>query len=196
MKKILWTLLLLWILAAWIWYRRYSSTLSASRESAQNIESRAITEQAFLDERAKTKDGAQHRKEIEIMKDKQIWFEKDMADMEERNLVPIASWSFNKLDPIHFADGSIEIIKEGQNVFLVFSEDFNTPKAPDLYVVLSKNNSENYSETTSLNIWPLTSNKGKQIYKISTDEFESYNWSVKIWCRAFDVMFSIADLQQ
>gem|GEM_PF-6827323 len=34
----------------------------------------------------------------------------------------------------------------------MFSEDFNTPKAPDLYVVLSKNDSEEYSASTALNI--------------------------------------------
>ena len=84
-------------------------------------------------------------------------------------------------------------MKDGNDVFITFSENFSVPKAPDLYVLLSNNSSDKYSESTSLNLWPLASNDGKQIYKISLDEFESYNWSIKIWCRAFDVMFSVAD---
>jgi len=195
MKKILIPLVIIWLFIALGWYRRYSSTLNASKESAKNIENRAINEQAFLDERSKTDDAVQHRKNVEVMKDKQIWFAKDMEEMKDNLPTPIASWTFNKLDPIHFADGGIEIIQEGDDVFIMFSEDFNTPKAPDLYVVLSKNDSEEYSASTALNIWPLTSNKWKQIYKVTSDEFDSYNWSVKIWCRAFDVMFSVADLK-
>ena len=74
--------------------------------------------------------------------------------------------------------------------------DVLVAKWPDLYVLLSNNESEKYSQETSLNIWPITSTSWKQLYKVTCDEFDKYNWSVKIWCRAFDVMFSVASLSQ
>gem|GEM_PF-6827321 len=50
----------------------------------------------------------------------------------------LASASFNRLDPIHFANGGVELIESGDDIFVIFSEDFRSARGPDLFVVLAE----------------------------------------------------------
>jgi len=197
MKKTIWSIIIITLIWVIIWYNWYNNKLEVSKNELVDLEDRLITEEDFIDDRANTKQWKTYKVEQEAMLEKQEWFVEEMDEMmnQPQAPAPIATWVFNKIDAFHFAQWWIEIIKEWEDVYIIFSEDFSIPKWPDLYVLLSNDALDIYSEEASLNIWALSNTDGKQIYKISSEEFDSYNGSVKIRCRAFDVMFSVAALQ-
>jgi hypothetical protein len=110
--------------------------------------------------------------------------------------------SFTTLDPVHYASGEVTLEKSGNDVLVNFSESFKTnPDGPDLYVWLVKEqklglavNGVNTEKSTYLDLGPLSKVSGSQSYKISQSEYETYNYAVVIWCRAFSVQFSNAVL--
>jgi hypothetical protein len=173
---ILWALIGLWV----FWRVQY--TLYQSKATADQIVSRSITEPTtstpkYLEEQAQAVENQ--------------WALSQVADsMEEEEI--LAGWSFNRIDPIHRAEWTIEVVWDQNDVFLKFPKDFLTTNGPDLYVVLTLWNT--YDEDTSLNLWPLVDIQWEQVYKITRQEREQYQgWAVVIWCRAFDVTFSVAE---
>ena len=186
-------ILIIWLLLVAALYARYSYTLSQSKKSAANIPNRAIIEQELLDEREDSADAIVYKQEQNEMQQKQEWIAQDIQkSQQEGNPVELANGLFNRLDPIHRAEWWVQVIEDGEDVYVILSSDFKTANGPDLFVILS-NSTQKY-EQDSLNLWALTSLSGKQVYKVTKEERETYNWSLQIRCRAFDVLFSVAEL--
>lgn len=197
MKKGIWLLVLLVCIGWVIWWKWYSDTLQTSKEEVAHLQDRAITEEDFLADREKTEDAIAYREEQQDMLKRQEWLEEDMKNIRTQlePPTPVLTWKFNKLDPIHFAKWWVEILIEWEDTYIILSDEFSTPNGPDLYVMLSSSLSETYNESDDFLVGALSKKEGKQIYKIPSETFESYNSSVKIRCRAFDVMFSVAELK-
>jgi uncharacterized protein YpmB len=120
------------------------------------------------------------------------------------NSASIKSGQFNTLDPIHYAKGTVQINKIGDNVNINFSSDFETnPDGPDLYVwLVKKQDIRNTAvagvstrEEDYINLGQLQNYSGLQSYQVSASEFDEYNHAIVIWCRAFGIQFSNAILQ-
>ena len=114
----------------------------------------------------------------------------------EKKDTKLASGSFTEVDPIHWARWNVEIHEAGDTVFLKFSSDFVSANGPDLYVHLSQEQSYGWAKgatiENTLALGKLTAREGEQVYAISREEWETYNHSVLIWCRAFGIHFSHA----
>ncbi len=111
--------------------------------------------------------------------------------------IPSQQGTFTKVDLIHFAKGTVQTVAKDDAVYIIFSEDFETPRGPDLYVLLGKESSikdNEVQESEAYNLGALAEFKGTQAYKVPMDIFEQYDHTVIIWCRAFDELFSTANL--
>jgi len=109
-------------------------------------------------------------------------------------MTPFLSGSFAKIDAVHKGSGEAVVYKMESRSILRF-ENFRVTNGPDLQVYLSKNSniqeSKDLGEFVSLGA--LKDNKGEQSYNLPPD-IEEYT-SVVIWCRAFGVLFSVAELR-
>jgi len=121
---------------------------------------------------------AQKEKEKELMKE----------------AIVLRSGSFLKIDAVHKGIGEAIIFDTSEGQLLKF-EDFKVTRGPDLFVYLSKNT--NIKDTKDLgefiSLGRIKSNKGTQMYNLP-DNADEYN-SIVIWCRAFGVVFSVAELK-
>jgi hypothetical protein len=103
--------------------------------------------------------------------------------------------NFIKIDKIHYASGEAFIEKDSQGEVKLIFKNFSAADGPDLFVYLSKNKEINtikkdLGEVVSLG--ELKNIIGEQAYNLPPD-YDDFN-SVVIWCRAFNVNFSSADL--
>jgi hypothetical protein len=108
--------------------------------------------------------------------------------------IPIKVGTFNEIDFIHKGSGEAHIFADINGAPLLRLENFEVTRGPDLYVYLSKNTDikdNGLGDFKSLGL--LKSSKGNQNYTLPTD-YNSYN-SVVIYCKAFGVLFSYADLK-
>lgn len=111
------------------------------------------------------------------------------------------SGNFIKIDPLHYAAGTVSVTRDQDYYYLNFAKDFSSADGPDLYVYLSsKQNYRNIAlggvdTSKTLNLGLLKSISGAQTYKVSKDDFEKYADSVIMWCKQFGVQFSRADLK-
>lgn len=109
----------------------------------------------------------------------------------------VLSGQFNRLDRSHWAEGRVTVVESGDGVLsLRFADNFRAPNGPDLRVVLSSSSDPGSGEALQqiLELDFLTQNSGPQIYEIPADlEVETVR-SVVIYCRRFDVLFSVARL--
>ena len=86
--------------------------------------------------------------------------------------------------------------KDGKH-FVVFGDDFTTPNGPDLVVYLTKNTGPSTRQDVrdGIQLAPLKSVMGKQVYEIPEGvDVNQFN-SVTIHCRAFNVPWSYAPLR-
>ena len=86
--------------------------------------------------------------------------------------------------------------KDGKH-FVVFGDDFTTPNGPDLVVYLTKNTGPSTRQDVrdGIQLAPLKSVMGKQVYEIPEGvDVNQFN-SVTIHCRAFNVPWSYAPLK-
>lgn len=102
------------------------------------------------------------------------------------------SGTFQDADAVHSGSGTATITETPDGPVLVFSEDFSTTSGPDLFVYLSPNKSADpLGEFVSLG--ELKSNSGAQAYNLP-DNYQDFE-SVTVWCRAFGVKFTYANLE-
>jgi hypothetical protein len=111
----------------------------------------------------------------------------------ENTKVGKKSGSFEEIDFIHKGSGNALYMDSDSGPVLKL-EDFKVTPGPDLFVYLSKE--RNIKESKELgefvSLGKLESSSGDQMYTLPSD-YEDYN-SVVIWCRAFGVLFSVAEL--
>ena len=98
------------------------------------------------------------------------------------------------VDAIHNGKGPVRIIEAGGQRFVRFEEVMLT-NAPDVHVYLSRETGGKWDEATSLYLGPLKATNGSFNYELpATADVESYR-SVVVWCRAFRVLITWADLR-
>jgi Electron transfer DM13 len=111
------------------------------------------------------------------------------------------SGSFTQIDVLHDAQGTATIYQMPDNSKVLRFEDFRVSNGPDLRVVLSASVNPLTTEEVELNdldleLGRLKGNVGNQNYEIPADVDLSLYQSVVIYCRAFNVVFSTAPLEE
>jgi hypothetical protein len=105
----------------------------------------------------------------------------------------LAMGELGYVDAIHNGKGSVRLVAVGGQRFVRF-EDVAITNAPDIHVYLSRETGGKWSEATSLYLGPLKATNGSFNYDVpATAEVASYK-SVVVWCRAFSVLITWADL--
>ena len=90
----------------------------------------------------------------------------------------------------HDVQGKAVLINTG-NKNIVRFEDFNSINGPDLRIYLSKD----LKSTDYIDLGPIKANKGNVNYDVPAGvDVSKYN-KVLVWCRAFSVLFSYAELK-
>ena len=97
----------------------------------------------------------------------------------------------NFVPSAHEVAGSVKLIREaGRGDYLRF-EDFETINGPDLFIYLA-------TDTTAsdfVNLGEIKATRGNVNYAIPAGtDLEKYD-TVLVWCRAFSVLFSYAELE-
>lgn len=102
---------------------------------------------------------------------------------------------FIKIDAVHKGEGGAEFYTSDSGPILRFKDDFKVTKGPDLFVYLSKQ--KNIDSTKELgeyvSLGRLQAASGEQFYTLPSNYMDYF--SVVIWCRAFGVLFSVAELE-
>lgn len=103
----------------------------------------------------------------------------------------LGTGTFTDGDAVHKGSGTAKVIQTSTGPILKF-ENFSTTIGPDLFVYLSPNKpGEPLGAFASLG--KLKSNTGDQSYILPAN-LKDYK-SVVVWCRAFSVTFTAAELQ-
>ena len=106
----------------------------------------------------------------------------------------VRSGELNFVDTIHNGKGPVQIVEVGAQRFVRF-EDVMVTNAPDVHVYLSRETGGRWDEATSLYLGALKATNGSFNYEVpSTADLASYQ-SVVVWCRAFRVLITWADLR-
>ena len=111
----------------------------------------------------------------------------------------IKTGEFKDADSFHRGSGQATIYSGPDGSFLLRLEDLRVTNGPALHVYLSRHEDpDNPGEVKDLgfvDLGDLKGNRGNQNYPIPSDvDITSYN-SVVIYCKPFEVVFSVASLQ-
>jgi len=87
----------------------------------------------------------------------------------------------------------VRIVDIGGQRFVRF-EDVAITNAPDVHVYLSRETGGKWAETTSLYLGPLKATNGSFNYELPAGTDVAPYKSVVVWCRAFRVLITWADL--
>jgi len=106
----------------------------------------------------------------------------------------LATGELGYVDAIHNGKGPVRLVDVGGRLFVRF-EDVMLTNAPDVHVYLSRETGGKWDEATSLYLGALKATNGSFNYELpATAEVSSYQ-SVVVWCRAFRVLITWADLR-
>jgi aminopeptidase N len=123
---------------------------------------------------------------------------KPTADAMMAENVSLGSGSFTKIDALHGASGTATIYRLAEGKLVLRLESFNAQNGPDLVIGLSGNpmprSSDEVKQGGYLQLASLKANQGNQNYELPADIDLSQYKSVVIYCRAFNVVFSTAEL--
>ena len=98
------------------------------------------------------------------------------------------------VDALHNGKGAVVIIAVEAKQFLRF-EDVAITNAPDVHVYLSKDRGGKWSEPQSTYLGPLKATNGSFNYELPASIDLAADGSVVVWCRAFAVLVTWADLE-
>jgi len=107
----------------------------------------------------------------------------------------LARGELQRVDDIHNGRGPVTLVRVAVTVFVRF-EDVAITNAPDVHVYLSRDTGGKWSEATSLYLGPLKATNGSFNYELPAGTDWSAYRSVVVWCRAFAVLVTWADLQR
>lgn len=97
------------------------------------------------------------------------------------------------VDALHNGKGQVLVIRTGDQRVLRF-ENVAMTNAPDVHIYLAHETGGRWNEATSLYLGPLKATNGSFNYEIpASADLTSYG-SVIVWCRAFAVLVTWADL--
>ena len=106
----------------------------------------------------------------------------------------LLSGELGYVDAIHNGKGPVQVVEVGGRRFVRF-EDVTLTNAPDVHVYLSQEAGGKWSETSSLYLGALKATSGSFNYELpATADLTTYQ-SVIVWCRAFRVLITWADLR-
>jgi hypothetical protein len=97
------------------------------------------------------------------------------------------------VDSIHNGKGPVRLVEVGGQRFVRF-EDVAITNAPDVHVYLSRETGGKWNEATSLYLGALRATNGSFNYDVPAGADVSSYKSVVVWCRAFSVLITWADL--
>jgi len=98
---------------------------------------------------------------------------------------------FEGADSRHKGSGTVRVLEIDGQRYVRFEEDFSVTNGPDLYIYLGRDGK--YDPETKLG--RLKGSKGSQNYEIPASiNVDEYN-EVWVWCRAFAVPFSKAQIK-
>jgi hypothetical protein len=105
----------------------------------------------------------------------------------------LAAGQLGFVDQLHNGKGPVRLVEvEGQR-FVRF-EDVAITNAPDIHVYLSRETGGRWAEATSIYLGALKATNGSFNYTIPAAVDLSGYQSVVVWCRAFNVLITWADL--
>lgn len=123
----------------------------------------------------------------------------DKAITESKTDTVVATGNFDRKDDVHYANGQALIVKQADGTNILRLQDLDAANGPDLYIYLSEHpdpaNSEQLHEGQDHNLGGLRATTGSFNYAIDPSVDLSKVKSVVIYCRAFSVIFSVAELQ-
>ena len=107
----------------------------------------------------------------------------------------VRSGTFQRVN--YMTSGTTMLESRNGKYYVVFGEDFTTPNGPDLVVYLTKNTAPSTRQDVrdGIQLAPLKSTTGKQVYEIPDNVNVSEYNSITIHCRAFNVPWSFAPLK-
>lgn len=98
------------------------------------------------------------------------------------------------VDSLHNGRGPVRIVQVGDQRIVRF-ENVKISNAPDVHIYLSRETGGKWAEQTSLYLGPLKATDGSFNYDIPASADLSQFKSVVVWCRAFAVLVTWADLK-
>jgi hypothetical protein len=112
--------------------------------------------------------------------------------------VALSVGNFTRIDSLHAAEGTATIYQLPDGSHLLRLEEFNATNGPDLFIGLSGHpeprDSAELHDQGYFELERLKGNQGNQNYEIPADLDLSQYQSVVIYCKAFSVVFSTAEL--
>jgi hypothetical protein len=105
----------------------------------------------------------------------------------------LAMGQLGYVDSIHNGKGPVRLVEVGGQRFVRF-EDVAITNAPDVHVYLSRETGGKWNEGTSLYLGALRATNGSFNYDVPAGADVSTYKSVVVWCRAFSVLITWADL--
>lgn len=106
----------------------------------------------------------------------------------------LARGQLQRVDDLHNGRGPVMLVRVGVTVFVRF-EDVAITNAPDVHVYLSRDRGGRWSEASSLYLGPLKATNGSFNYELPAGTDWAPYRSVVVWCRAFAVLVTWADLE-
>ena len=105
----------------------------------------------------------------------------------------LSSGELGFVDSVHNGKGPVRILEVGGQRLVRF-EDVAITNAPDVHVYLSRETGGRWSEATSLYLGPLKATNGSLNYEVPPSTDLAPYRSLVVWCRAFRVLITWADL--
>jgi len=105
----------------------------------------------------------------------------------------LRSGELGYVDAIHNGKGPVRLVDVGGQRFVRF-EDVMITNAPDVHVYLSRESGGKWDEGTSLYLGALKATNGSFNYEVPASADVASYQSVVVWCRAFRVLITWANL--
>ena len=105
----------------------------------------------------------------------------------------VARGELQYVDALHNGKGPVTLLLVGDRHVLRF-ENVAITNAPDVHVYLSRDTGGKWSEGTSVYLGPLKATNGSFNYDVPAGTDVTRFKSVVVWCRAFSVLVTWADL--
>jgi len=106
----------------------------------------------------------------------------------------IAMGQLQRVDDLHRGTGPVSLVAVDGKTFLRF-EDVAIQNGPDLHVYLGRGMGGAYDGSRDLYLGALKATNGSFNYELPAGTTLSDYKSVVVWCRAFTVLFTWADLR-
>ncbi len=106
----------------------------------------------------------------------------------------LAQGELRFVDSVHNGKGPVRIVELEGRRFVRF-EGVAITNAPDIHVYLSRETGGKWTESTSLYLGALKATNGTFNYEVPAGMTVADYQSVVVWCRAFGVLISWADLK-